>query len=65
MTNVLDFLGCYIYGIRAIRLEKDLRIMGLLGFFCACWFEMIVVNAYESIKKEKDIDRVVRVYTHD
>jgi len=39
--------------------------MGLLVFFCACWFEMIVVNAYESIKKEKDLDRVVRVHTHD
>jgi len=39
--------------------------MDLLGFFCVCWFEMIVVNAYEIIKKEKDLDRVVRVHTHD
>jgi len=39
--------------------------MGLLGFFYASWFERIVVNAYESIKKEKDLDRVVRVYTHE
>jgi len=39
--------------------------MGLLCFFNACWFEMIVVNAYKSVKKEKDIDRVVRVHTYD
>jgi len=28
-------------------------------------FEMILVNAYESIKEEKDLERVVRVHTHD
>jgi len=39
--------------------------MGLLGFFCACWFEIIVVNGYKGIKKEKVLDRVVRVHTHD
>jgi len=58
-------LGCYIYGIRAVCPSEDLGVMGFLGFFCACWVEMIVVNAYKSIKKEKDLDRVVKVYTHD
>jgi len=65
MTNAIGFLGCYIHDIRAVHPYEDLRLMGLLGFFCAYWFEMIVVNAYESIKKEKDLDRVVRVHTHD
>jgi len=36
MINVV--LDCYIYGIRAIRPYEDLRVTGLLGFFCKCWF---------------------------
>ena len=52
-------------GIRAVRPQEDLRAMGLLSFFCACWFEMIVKNEDESIKKEKNLDKVVRVHTHD
>jgi len=39
--------------------------MGLLGFFCACWFEMIVMNEDKGIKKEKNLDKVVGVHTHD